>query len=271
MTPVEAWLFWAGVILYGAASACFLAGFIFGRRRLVRYALPLALAGFILNTAVIAVRWSATGHPPLMGDYESSLSRSWVVLALFLGLQLRFPALRPLGMVVLPFALLNLGYGSMRSPILQPLSPAYRSPWLFIHIAFALLTYAAYALAAALSVLFLLKIRKGTASAFYERFPVPEIMDELSYKLIAFGFIADSVMMVAGAIWANSLWGAYWSWDPIQTWAFISWLTYGIYLHLRVIHRWRMKRAAWLSVAAIITVIISFWVTNYMGVGLHVF
>ncbi len=271
MTPVEAWLFWAGVMLYAAASAAFLAGNIFGRPRLAGCGLPLALAGFILNTAVIAVRWSATGHPPLMGDYESALSRSWVTVGLFLGLQLRYPRLRGLGMVVLPFALLNLGYGSLRSPILQPLAPPFRSPWLFIHIAFALLTYAAYAVAAALSVLFLLKIRRSAGSAFYDRFPSPEVMDELSYKLIAFGFIADSMMLVAGAIWANSLWGAYWSWDPIQTWAFINWLTYGIYLHLRVIHRWRMKRAAWLSVAAVITVIISFWATNYLGAGLHVF
>lgn len=78
-------------------------------------------------------------------------------------------------------------------------------------------------------------------------------------------------MLVTGAIWANNLWGSYWSWDPIQTWSLISWLIYGIYLNLRVLHGWRLRRAAWMAIGAIIAVIISFWVTNYLTVGIHVF
>lgn len=271
MTPVEAWLFWICIFLYSAAAVAFLSGLLFSRQRPTDIGVPLALAGFVMNTAVVAVRWAAVGHPPLMGDYESALARSWVMVLLFLGLQLRFPALKPVGAGLLTFAVLMLGYGVFRSPVLQPLSPPFRSPWLILHISFAWLAYASFAVAAGLAVLFLMKLSKGNKTPFYERLPSPAVMDEIGYRFVAFGFVTATVMMAAGAIWANNLWGSYWSWDPIQTWAFITWLAYGIYLHLRVIHGWRMKKAAWLSIVCMITVIISFWVTNLVGAGLHVF
>jgi cytochrome c-type biogenesis protein CcsB len=271
VAPLEGWLFWASVLLYSIASISFLGGVVFKKERLAGYGLLLCLAGYIVQTAAIALRWSITGHPPIIGDYENALAASWVILGLFLVLQLRFPALRPVGVAVVPFSLLMLGYGVTRSPTLQPLTPVFRSPWLFVHIGFAWLAYGSYVVAAGLASLFLLKARSGGGSAFYAHLPSPGVIDELSYRFIAFGFVADSVMMVAGAIWANSLWGSYWSWDPIQTWSLICWLVYGIYLHLRVIHGWRRERAAWMAIAAIVTVIVSFWATNYLGVGLHVF
>ncbi len=271
MTLVEAWLFWACALFYSGASVVFLVGLLFTKQRPSNLGVPLSLAGFILNTAVIVVRWAATGHPPLMGDYESALARSWVILLFFMGLQIRFRSLRPIGAAIMPFIVLMLGYGVFRSPVLQPLSPPFRSPWLILHISFAWLAYASFAIAAGLALLFLMKTRQGNKNPFYERLPLPGVMDELGYRFIAFGFITATIMIAAGAIWANNLWGSYWSWDPIQTWAFITWLVYGIYLHLRVIHGWRQKRAAWLSISAMITVIVSFWATNLLGAGMHVF
>jgi cytochrome c-type biogenesis protein CcsB len=271
VTPFEAWLFWAGVSLYGVGSVAFLAGLIFRKQGLVGWGLPVSVAGYVAHSAAIGVRWSATGHPPIIGDHENALAASWVIMGLFLALQLRFSSLRPVGAAVVPFSVLMLGYGALRSPTLQPLTPVFRSPWLYIHIGFAWLAYGSYVVSAALATLFLLKTRKGGSGPFYQRLPTPGVIDELSYRFITFGFVADSVMLVAGAIWANSLWGSYWSWDPIQTWSLISWLVYGIYLHLRVLHGWRLQRAAWMSIAAITTVIISFWATNYLSVGLHVF
>jgi ABC-type transport system involved in cytochrome c biogenesis permease subunit len=136
-----------------------------------------------------------------------------------------------------------------------------KSYWLYIHVYFAWLAFGAYALAMASGVLFLLKRRDPTNPAF-ERFPSLEALDELIFRFIVFGFITDTMMISAGAIWAKDLWGSYWSWDPVETWSMISWTTYGIAIHLRVTFNWRTSRLAWLGIAALSTVIISFFGVN---------
>lgn len=274
MAQGEGVLFWAAVALYLTGSVAFLAALVFQRGAWAGWATFITLVGFLSHNGAIAFRWVATGHPPIIGDYENALAASWVIILIFLLVQYRFRGLRGLGVAVVPFCLLMLGYGVMRSPQLEPMTPPFQSNWLYIHITFAWLAYGSYAVAAGLAVLFLAKERQPheeSGGDFYHRLPSLEIVDELSYRFITFGFVADGIMLVAGAIWANSLWGSYWSWDPIQTWSLISWLIYGIYLHLRVTMGWRMKRAAWLAILSLVAVIISFWGTNYLAAGLHVF
>ncbi|MFC1943494.1 c-type cytochrome biogenesis protein CcsB [Chloroflexota bacterium] len=274
MVQSEAILFWITVALYLVSSVTFLASLIFRKAKWPDYAIVITFLGFLSHNATIATRWVATGHAPLMGDYENTLAGSWLIILLFLIVQLRFQNLRSLGVAVVPFALLMLGYGVMRSPQLEPLTPPFQSNWLYVHVTFAWFAYSSYVIATGLAVLFLLNgrgLETEAGSGFYRRLPSPGVLDELSYRFITFGFVADAVMLVAGSIWANSLWGSYWAWDPIETWSLISWLIYGLYLHLRVVHGWRLKRAAWLAIVALPAVIVSFFGINYLATGLHVF
>ena len=97
-------------------------------------------------------------------------------------------------------------------------------------------------------------------------------LDELIFRYITFGFIMDSIMIVAGSIWAKDLWGSYWSWDPVETWSLISYLVYGTAIHLRVTMGWRDARMAWLAITLLSTVIISFFgVTFLVNSSLHIF
>ena len=97
-------------------------------------------------------------------------------------------------------------------------------------------------------------------------------LDELMFRSTVFGFITDAIMIAAGSIWAKSLWGSYWSWDPVETWSLLSWLIYGLALHLRITMGWRGRKLAWLLVFAIIGVLVSFWGVNLVMEGsLHVF
>ena len=77
----------------------------------------------------------------------------------------------------------------------------------------------------------------------------------------------SALMIAAGAIWAKNLWGSYWSWDPVETWSLLSWLIYGVCLHLRLTLRWRDRRLAWLVVFAIIGVLVSFFGVNLVMEG----
>ncbi len=271
MDSAEVVFFWVTEGLYLTASLVFLSGVAFRREKWLRGAVIIALIGLLAHTATIAARWTATGHPPVRGDYENTLAGAWPIVGVFLFLQWRRPNLKILGTVVMPFAVIMLGYGVMRSPQLAPLPPAFQSYWLWVHIAFAWMAYSAYVVAGGLAGLFLWRERSPAKTDAGQDAPPAPVLDDLSYRLITCGFIADSAMMVAGAIWANSLWGSYWSWDPIQVWALISWLIYGVYIHLRATLGWRRQRAAWLAVGNLATVIISFFGVNLLAAGLHVF
>ena len=101
---------------------------------------------------------------------------------------------------------------------------------------------------------------------------VLERLEELMFRSTVFGFITDAIMIAAGSIWAKNLWGSYWSWDPVETWSLLSWLVYGLALHLRITLGWRGRRLAWLLVFAIIGVLVSFWGVNLvMDSSAHVF
>ena len=126
-----------------------------------------------------------------------------------------------------------------------------------------------------MGLLYVLKDRKkskGIESGFYEKFPRLEVIDENIFRFVVYGFISEAIMIVAGAIWAKDLWGNYWGWDPVEVWSLISWLLYGLAIHLRVILGWRGRRLAWLMIFLLSTVIITYWgVDIFVESSRHVF
>ena len=150
----------------------------------------------------------------------------------------------------------------------SPLVPALNSYWIYIHVSVTLTSYAAFAMAGGLGLMYLFKERaeqRGSRSRFYAAFPDLETIDELGYKAIMIGFPLLAFGIILGAMWANYAWGGYWSWDPVETWSMISWTTYGIAIHLRVTFGWREYRVAWLLIIALSTVIISFFGVNFVN------
>ena len=139
----------------------------------------------------------------------------------------------------------------------------------------SLAAFGAYVLSTASAVLYLLKrknLELGVVNPSYERFPSVDRLDELTFRYVVFGFIMDTIMIGAGAIWAKDLWGSYWSWDPVETWSLVSWLIYGLTIHLRVTFGWREQKLAWLVIAALSTVIITFFGINLVvNSSLHAF
>ena len=199
----------------------------------------------------------------------------WIIVAATLIVGWRNRSLQGLGVGTVPLVLIMMGFGYMRNPVLTPMAASLKTFWLYIHVYFAWLAFGAYALAMAAAVLYLLKRRdslRPVHNPSYESFPSLDRLDELIFRYIVFGFITDTIMIAAGAIWAKDLWGSYWSWDPVETWSLISWLSYGISIHLRVTFGWREKRLAWLAIAALSTVIITFFgVTFIVNTSLHMF
>ena len=267
--------FWITLTIYALATGGYVYSIVFKNPRVLPWLTWLVCLGLLAHTTAIAVRFSATGHLPWSGDYESSMMGGWFIVGGTLMVGLRNKGMRGFAAVTTPLVLIMMGYGYMQNPGLSPMAASLKTVWLYIHVYFAWLAFGAYSLAMAAGVLYLLKRRdseREEANPVYERFPSIPILDELIFRYVIFGFITDTIMIAAGAIWAKDLWGSHWSWDPVETWSLVSWLTYGIAIHLRITFGWREKRLAWVVIAALSTVLISFFGINFVvNSSLHAF
>lgn len=250
---------WFAVTSYALAAVLFVVGFVFSLRRVTWSGFWLSLAGLVPHTVALAVRWVRVGHLPFLGFYEV-VSGLALVSVVALGLIVwRHRDLVQLGVVLMPLTFLMMG-GAMLAPKAGlAVTPKLASWWLTIHVGFAKLTYAAFIVSFALALVYLFRDREGGGRLrdVLEKLPSQEVIDDLSFKFVGAGFIFLGVMIAAGAIWANEAWGRYWGWDPVETWSLVSWLVYAIYLHLRLTHGWRGRKAAWLAVAALPVVVFS--------------
>jgi len=261
MTPFEAAFFVGAIVFYSLAFAGGVYLQFFDRKLPLNYRV-LFFSGAISHALAFVSRWVSAGHVPTIGSYENLLTGtlfiSLIIMAVLWGKR------REAAFVYsLPFLFLLMGVALVSDTSAKPFLASLRSFWLYIHILFAWLSYGAFTTAAGVAVTYLLKGKKGE---------LRDELDELMFKLTAFGLITDAVMIAAGSIWAKNLWGSYWSWDPVETWSLISFLLYGLVLHLRVTLKWKGRRIAWLLIVSLVTVLISFWGVNFlMKSTLHVF
>ena len=137
---------------------------------------------------------------------------------------------------------------------------------LFTHALTAPDGTAAFVIAGSISLRYLIAVRKGSAD---ER--ALGQMDYLSYRMVAFGFLFLTVVLLSGAIWAEQAWSAFWTWDPKEVWALITWLIYAVYLHLRLRMKKRGTAMAWFLVIAVPVVFFTFAGVNTLMHGLHTY
>jgi len=221
-------------------------------------------AGVLAQTAYMAVRWCIAGRAPFSNMFESMVLFVWALVVVYLALRVRrqIPAL---GAATALLAVLVLAYASSFETKIQPLMPALRSNWLTVHVFTVFLGYGGFAVAALASLGYLVAARTGSNVR-------PEIVaafDAATAKTISFGFLFLTVGIISGAVWANSAWGSYWSWDPKETWSLITWFIYAVFLHCRFMRGWKGKRAAWISVIGFGSVIFTYYGVNFLLSGMH--
>ncbi len=250
--------FWIAVALYGVSAFSYIFGLIARNEKLFQAGLYSCLAGFIPHVLVIALRWMATGISPFITISESITFGIFSAVLVFLIFEFTNRKVLPLGVLVMPVAFVLMGWaGTLMKDVATTLAPALQSAWIWVHITGASTGFASVLVAAGLGLMYLLK--EKNAGGIYERLPDLTTLDNLSYRFVAGGFIMYGLMIVSGAFWSNQVKGNYWNWDPVEVWSLISWLTYGIYLHLRVTFGWRGKRLAWYALIALVAMIISYW------------
>ncbi len=233
---------------------------------LTRTATAATAAAFALLLASLLLRAAAVGRGPYGNLYEFSVAFGTAILGGYLLLAGRH-AIRQIGFIPVGVALAVLLYGSSLPSEIAPLVPALQNaPLLTIHVGLAVLSYGIFATAFAAGLGYLVQ---GTEDRF-AWLPSHRTLDEVAYRAVIIAFPIFATMIVIGSRWASIAWSAYWSWDPKETSALVTWLTYAVYLHARNQRRWAGPPAALLLVVGFAMVLVTYsgslWFT-----GLHAY
>ena len=257
-------LFFAAVIAYFAAMMMQTVGAVMGKKKLTGAARAVFAAAFAAHTVFTIWRGIAAGRVPLANQFEFASGFAWsaAIMGLVLYVKLRQEWIMTVSM---PVAFLVLSYAAFQPMEIKELMPALRSTWFVLHIGSATFSYASFAIAGGLGAYYLAQLKKGCA----ENETRMKQTDYMCYRLISLGFLLLTVVILSGAIWAEQAWSRWWSWDPKETWALITWILYAIYLHQRMRLKWQGKRMAWFAVIAVFCVLFTFAGVNKILPGLH--
>jgi cytochrome c-type biogenesis protein CcsB len=251
---------------------------------------------------ILCSRWIVAGYFPLSNLYESLLFLTWTLLTIYLYIESQTRS-KLIGAILIPVALLINGFSNLTlSPEMQkasPLVPALQSNWLMMHVSMMLLSYGTLIMGSLLCILFLvisqyrevdLKQIDETSTPLYNimldyyeakivspqnnvselgKLKLLQSLDNWSYRIIGLGFPFLTIGIIAGGVWANEAWGSYWSWDPKETWALITWLVFAVYLHARITKGWEGKKTAILGGLGFFVIWICYLGVNFLGKGLH--
>ena len=242
------------------------------------------LAAMLLLASVV-LRGVSVSRVPVANMFEFAVFGALLVMAVYLGLAMRWP-IRWLGLfVVVPVLLvLGLALSVWYSPAAE-LLPSLQSLWLAIHVPIATLAVAVFTVAFSVLLVHLAKDRREASVAeaaadgeparssgpwaVLDSLPSSRALDSLAYGLHVVAFPLWTFSLIAGAIWAQRAWGSYWNWDPKEVWTFVIWVIYAAYLHARATSGWSRRTANILAVLGYVAIIVNFAVVNVYFVGQH--
>ncbi len=259
-----------------AATFCYVAYGVFKNDTAAKAGLFALIAAIITNTAGILLRWYETheqgiGYVPLSNMYESLVFFALCIAVLYLFIEFSYK-LKIIGTYIAPFPFLTMAYASYSSEFgkgIKPLLPALQSNWLVAHVVTCFIGYAAFAVACGMAIFYLYKKWQSAGKDNAAASGLLRTIDDINYKMIVFGFIWLTAGIVTGAIWANSAWGTYWSWDPKETWSLITWFVYALALHAKYTRGWDGTKMSYASLVGFVSVIFTYYGVNFLLSGLH--
>jgi cytochrome c-type biogenesis protein CcsB len=244
----------------------------------IRAAVTLSALGALAHLAAVVTRGLAVHRAPWGNMYEFITALTCVAAIFFGYIVVRYRTWA-LGVFVMGAVVLSLGLAEtlIYTPA-GPLVPALQSYWLSIHVTAMTLATGIFFVAAVLGIMYLVaeryraRIAAGKAepgNGLIARIPSAAQLDKLTYRTVIFGFPVWTFGVIAGAIWADQAWGRYWGWDPVEIWAFITWVVYAAYLHARATAGWRGARAHYIQLLGFASVVTNMLVVQVFITGMH--
>src|SRR5215469_270725 len=244
----------------------------------MRTAYGLTCIGLFCHVLAIATRGLAEHRVPWGNMYEFVAAITCMAVLVLVVASARYKAYY-MGLFVLVPVVFGLGVDL--TLIYTPagsLVPALQSYWIAIHVTAMIVAAGLFIFGAVVTTTYLLaersqrRVASGQPSlslGILSHLPGPIVLDRLSYRSVLFGFPVWTFGVMAGAIWADHAWGRYWGWDPKETWSFITWVVYAMFLHARATAGWRGRRAAWIHLAGFGCLMFNLIGINLLVTGLH--
>ena len=225
------------------------------------------IIGLIVFFSFILMMWISLERPPLrtMGETRLWYSLFLPLAGIIVYSRWKYQWILSFSTVMaLVFICVNLFKPEIHS---KTLMPALQSPWFVPHVIVYMFAYAVFGVAALMAIFLLVKKKSLTPHLSL----LTSQLDDLVYVGLAFMTIG----MLFGALWAKEAWGHYWSWDPKETWAAITWFAYLVYLHYRQIPTHKPKLALWVLLISFVLLQMCWWGINYLpsaqGSSVHVY
>jgi cytochrome c-type biogenesis protein CcsB len=244
----------------------------------VRAGMALSAAGVLAQATAVITRGFAVHRAPWGNMYEFVTALTCFAAIFFLGVMIRYRAWA-LGVFVMGSVVVILGLAeTLIYTAAGQLVPALQSYWLSIHVTAMTISTGIFFVSTVLGVVYLgvdrynQRVAAGKAkpgNGIVERLPSIDQLDRLAYRTIVFGFPIWTFGVMAGAIWADEAWGRYWGWDPVETWAFITWVIYAAFLHARATAGWRGRRAHYIQLLGFASLAFNILVVQVFFAGLH--
>ena len=247
----------------------------------------LVIVSNIIFALTLFLRWVGEGYFPLSNLYESLIFLCWGISTIQIIIEQQTQS-RLIGAIGTPILFFLAGFSSLTLPTdmqkALPLVPSLQSNWLMMHVTMMMISYATLIVGSLLSILYLTfvtfnkpnsvtsNVSQGSTEALTlseSKTALLQTVDTWSYRIIGLGFPFLTIGIISGAVWANEAWGSYWSWDPKETWALITWLVFAIYLHSRLLKGWQGKQTAILGTCGFFVIWICYLGVNFLGRGLH--
>ncbi len=257
-------LFFGSLILYFTAMAIQFVAAAFRKEGLGKIAWTVFLVGLAMQTVYLVARGIVAHRLPLSNQFEFASAFAWGVAVLLVILRLRLKT-DWLNVIAMPMTFMILSYAALQPREITDLMPALRSGWFAFHIGSAVISYSAFIVAGCIGLRYILLHKKNNEKDAFKL----QQMDYLSYRLVALGVLMLTVTILTGAIWAEQAWSAFWTWDPKEVWALITWIIYVVYLHLRLRGKKQGIRMAWYVLIAVPVVLFTFAGVNTLMSGLH--
>ncbi len=259
--------------LHLIAAAGFIVFLLSQRKGVFRISFWVLMSGFLLHTVFLILRYLALGATPVL-DFSSALSFfAWSIVIVYLVLHLRF-GLMVLGSFAAPFAAFFMILSSAAGWSDIPAGESFKNVWLMVHVVTIFLGNGLFAINFLSSIMYLMQeyhLKKKKLGSFYSRLPSLATIDAINYQSLMLGFPLITIGMITGSVYAQTILGSYWQWDPKEVWSFVTWLAYAALIHERAAIGWRGRRAALMSIGCFLLLLFSFIAVSLWMGGYHSF
>ncbi|MBU0965709.1 MAG: c-type cytochrome biogenesis protein CcsB [Proteobacteria bacterium] len=264
-------LFSLSLIGYYLSTTTYIIFFVTQKNKIRSAARCLLFGAGVLHTVTIISRYFLAGHTPLTTHHDTVSFFAWSMTWAFLSFRWRYQVKNFGTFVSLVIAAL-MTIAALSSQTIAELPPALQSAWLPVHASIAIIADGFLGMGFCSGLMYLLQereLKKKRFGVFYSRLPSLDALDNLIQHCLTVGFPLLTLGIITGSFWAKQAWGAYWHWDPKETWSLITWFLYAAMLHQRFIAGWRGKRAAILAIIGFIAVLFTLWGVTFLLPGVH--